>query len=155
MNEQSAAALTASASILIDAPAATIFDILADPRQHSRIDGSGTVRSVTTGPARLTQGSKFGMQMKRGLGYRITNEVVEFDEGVLIAWKHLGAHRWRYELVPEDGSVRVTETWDGSRYGGVPRFFFRLIGLKNTQRAIEQTLVKLREAAESDAGAAE
>ena len=37
-------ATNVSASTTIAAPAATVFDILADPRQHPRIDGSGTVR---------------------------------------------------------------------------------------------------------------
>ena len=31
-------------SITIDAPPAVVFAILAAPRQHSRIDGSGSVR---------------------------------------------------------------------------------------------------------------
>ncbi|WP_110240365.1 SRPBCC family protein [Nocardioides gilvus] len=143
--------LTASASILIEAPASVIFDILADPRQHHRIDGSGTVQAVTTGPDRLSEGAQFGMEMKRGLGYKVTNTVVEFEEDALIAWRHRGLHRWRYELTPEAGKTRVTETWDGSRYSGAPRLFFKLMGLKGTQRSIEETLRTLKAVAESDA----
>lgn len=143
--------LIASASIVVDAPASVIFDILADPRQHHRIDGSGTVQAVTVGPDRLSEGAEFGMQMKRGLGYKMTNRVVEFTEDELIAWRHVGAHRWRYELTTEGDKTRVTETWDGSRYTGVPRLLFKVAGLKGTQRAIEETLVKLKTVAESDA----
>ena len=45
-----------SESIVIDAPAETVFAILADPRQHARIDGSGSVRGLLKGPDRLQQG---------------------------------------------------------------------------------------------------
>jgi uncharacterized protein YndB with AHSA1/START domain len=33
-----------SSSIAVDAPPEVVFAILADPRQHPRIDGSGSVR---------------------------------------------------------------------------------------------------------------
>ena len=33
----------------------------------------------------------------------------------MIAWSHLGGHRWRWELEPVgDSQTRVTETFDGS-----------------------------------------
>ena len=143
--------LIASASIVIDAPASVVFAILADPRQHGRIDGSGTVQAVATGPERLSLGAQFGMQMKRGLGYTSTNTVHEFEEDALIAWGNRGQHRWRYEIVGEGDKVRVTETWDGSNYSGFPKFVLSLLGLKNTQKSIEETLVKLKAAAEADA----
>ncbi|MFC6154729.1 SRPBCC family protein [Nocardioides yefusunii] len=143
--------LVATASIVVDAPASVVFDILADPRQHARIDGSGTVDSVVTGPDRLSEGAQFGMQMKRGFGYKVTNTVVEFDENALIGWKHRGAHVWRYEIFPEGDKVRVTETWDGTANTGFAKFLFTLLGLKGTQKSIEETLVKLKAAAEADA----
>jgi hypothetical protein len=34
--------------------------------------------------------------------------------GRLIAWRHVGPHRWRYELEPDPAGTRVTETWDAS-----------------------------------------
>ncbi|GGD09967.1 SRPBCC family protein [Nocardioides daphniae] len=143
--------LTASASILVDAPASVIFDILADPHQHPRIDGSGTVQEIVDSPDRLSEGAQFSVQMKRGLGYRTTNTVVEYEDDALIAWRHRGQHRWRYELTPEGEKVRVTETWDGSRYSGLPRLVFKLSGLKGAQRSIEETLVRLKAVAEADA----
>ncbi|QCX26158.1 SRPBCC family protein [Nocardioides jishulii] len=146
--------LTASASILVDAPASVIFDILADPRQHTRIDGSGSVQEIVDGPERLSEGAQFTVQMKRGLGYRTNNTVVEYEQDALIAWKHRGAHVWRYELTPEAGKVRVTETWDGSGYSGLPRLIFKITGLKGTQRSIEETLVRLKAVAEADAARA-
>src|SRR5690606_19142718 len=119
--------------------------------QHSRIDGSGQVQEIVDSPARLSEGAQFSVQMRRGLPYRVTNTVVEFADDRLIAWKHRGAHVWRYELQPEGDRVRVTETWDGTAYPAVVRPFFRLLVLKDTRRALEETLVNLRAVAESDA----
>ncbi|MET3962321.1 uncharacterized protein YndB with AHSA1/START domain [Marmoricola sp. OAE513] len=82
--------LNESASTTIAAPAAVVFAILSDPRQHSRIDGSGTVRDSVSGPDRLVLGSRFGMKMKMGAPYRIQNKVVEFEQDALIAWRHMG-----------------------------------------------------------------
>jgi uncharacterized protein YndB with AHSA1/START domain len=140
-----------TARTIIDAPPSAVFAILTDPRQHPRIDGSGTVRGAVSGPERLTLGSRFGMDMKMGAPYKITNKVVEHETDRLIAWRHLGLHRWRYELEPtDDGGTQVTETWDISRYPGlVARGFHAAFGAK-TQRAIEETLVNLKDAAERD-----
>lgn len=141
-----------SARTTIAAPPATVFAILADPRQHPRIDGSGTVRGSLTGPERLELGSEFGMDMKMGAPYRIRNRVVELEEDRLIAWRHQGLHRWRYELTPTaDGGTEVVETWDLSRYPGLVAKAFDLALGRKTQAAIEATLVKLKAAAEADA----
>ncbi len=84
---------------VIPADAATIFDVLADPRQHRDIDGSGSVKDTSgTPPERLALGSRFGMSMRLGVPYVIRNEVVEFDEGRRIAWRHYGHHVWRYTV---------------------------------------------------------
>ena len=141
-----------SASISVAAPPATVFAILADPRQHPRIDGSGTVREALVGPDRLELGSTFGMQMKFAAPYKMKNRVVEFEEDRLIAWRHVGAHRWRYELEPTEDGTYVTETWDTSRLNAVVAGVLTLAGYPaRTQRAIEATLVNLKAAAESDA----
>lgn len=90
-----------------------IFDLLADPRQHPVIDGSGTIRKAQgSAPERLSLGSSFGMDMKLGIPYKITNKVVEFTEGKQIAWRHYGGHIWRYILEPVDGGTKVTEQFD-------------------------------------------
>ena len=142
-----------SASIAIDASPETVFAILTDPQQHPRIDGSGTVRGTLVGPERLALDSTFGIQMKFGAPYKMKNRVVEFEENQLIAWRHVGAHRWRYELEPVDGGTYVTETWDTSRLSAIARGGLALAGYPGrTQRAIEATLVKLKAAAEGDAG---
>lgn len=101
-----------SASAVVAAEPAAVFDLLADPRRHHEFDGSGTVRTAIAGPARLGPGARFGMAMHWGLPYRIRNTVVEFEEGRRIAWRHFGRHVWRYDLEPVAGGTRVTETFD-------------------------------------------
>jgi uncharacterized protein YndB with AHSA1/START domain len=141
-----------SASTTIAAPPATIFAILADPRQHARIDGSGSVQGALSGPERLELGSKFGMKMKIGAPYRIKNTVVEYDEDRLIAWRHIGTHRWRYELEPTADGTRVTETWDLSHCNGATRWVLGALGYPKTHaRSIEKTLATLKSVAEADA----
>ncbi len=104
-----------SRSVVIDAPAERIFDVIADPRQHAAFDGSGTVKGSVKGPERLGLGDSFQMDMKITVPYRMSNTVKEFEENRRIAWAHIGGHRWRYELEPlEGGSTRVTETFDGT-----------------------------------------
>jgi uncharacterized protein YndB with AHSA1/START domain len=142
-----------TASAVITAPPSTIFAILADPRQHPRIDGSGTVRGSVSGPERLSLGAEFGMDMKQGAPYKIKNRVVEFEEDRLIAWRHVGPHRWRYELEPVAGGTRVTESWDLTHYPKPLRPVMRALFGSRTQRAVEQTLVRLQQAAADDAGA--
>ncbi len=120
-----------------------IFDLLADPSQHAAIDGSGTVRGAGEGnPERLHLGAKFGMSMKQGVPYSISNEVVEFDEPTLIAWRHLGKHVWRYRLRAVDGGTEVTEEFDWSlkpHHRAYP-----LAGIpKRNAAAIEATLDRL------------
>jgi hypothetical protein len=105
-----------SRSTIVSAPAQMIFDLLADPRRHSEIDGSGSVQSAQiNAPERLSLNATFGMQMKIGLSYKITNTVVEFEEGKTIAWRHFGAHIWRYILEPVDGGTKVTEQFDWNK----------------------------------------
>ncbi|MGH8823498.1 MAG: SRPBCC family protein [Jiangellaceae bacterium] len=142
-----------SGSVIIDAPAATVFAIVADPHQHSRIDGSGSVRGIVDGPRRLTRGATFAMRMRLfGLPYRITNRVVEYERDRLIAWRHFGAHRWRYELEAlSSGGTRVTETFDYSRYRGWVHVLRLLRFPERNRRGIERTLPRLKAAAEADA----
>jgi uncharacterized protein YndB with AHSA1/START domain len=132
-----------SVSRVIPAPADKIFDVLADPSQHPVIDGSGSVRGAVKGnPDRLTKGAKFGMNMRIGLPYRMRNIVVEFEENKLIAWRHFGRHRWRYELEPVDGGTKVTETFDYS--AALSPQFIELMGYpKKHPAAMEATLERL------------
>jgi len=139
-----------SRSIVVRAPAQGIFDILANPRRHPDFDGSGSVRVAISGPERLSAGAKFGMSMRLGVPYRVSSQVKEFDEGRLIAWAHLGGHRWRYVLEPlTDGSTRVTETFDATTARSARALKLMDAYNRNT-RAIEETLPRLAALAESE-----
>ena len=144
-----------SDSITVDAPASTVFAILADPRQHARIDGGGSVQDLLSGPDRLSKGATFTVAMKLGVPYRIKNTVVEFEEDRRIAWRHFGGHRWRYELEPVgDGTTKVTESFDYSRYDGPRAFLVKALGFpERNRKGIAGTLRRLKDAAESDAAA--
>lgn len=129
---------------VVDAPPEAVFDLLASPRRHREFDGSGSVRDVLPGtPERLGPGDEFGMAMRLGLPYRITNRVVEFEEGRRIAWRHFAGHRWRYLLEPVDGGrTRVTEQFDPTR---VRRpWVYRVLGFdRRNAAAITGTLDRL------------
>ena len=63
-----------SRSVEVAAPAEELFAIVADPRRHSEIDGSGTVRVNIAAPAKLAAGDRFSTKMRMfGLPYRITS----------------------------------------------------------------------------------
>ena len=130
-------------------PAEQIFDLLADPRRHIDFDGSGHLLGDVTGPDRLAFGSKFGMAMKWKAKYRILNKVVEFEEDKQIAWCHFMRHRWRYELRALDSNItEVTETFDG-RTAIFPPVLFLIDAYRINQKAVLQSLVRLKVLAES------
>jgi uncharacterized protein YndB with AHSA1/START domain len=130
---------------VIPADAATIFDVLADPRQHRDIDGSGSVKNISgTPPERLALGSRFGMSMKVGVPYLIHNEVVEFEEGRRIAWRHYGHHVWRYTLEPVPGGTRVTEEFDW-RSSRIPWVLELIRAPEKNAVAMERTLERLED----------
>jgi hypothetical protein len=130
-----------SVSRLIRAPASRIFDLLADPRQHVLLDGSGSVSSLKSAPQRLALGSTFSMHMKMGVGYVTRNRVVEFEENRRIAWHHFALFIWRYELTEVFGGTVVTESFNYDR-----PWAFVIIAMKFPERnrvAMEGTLERL------------
>ncbi len=124
-----------------------LFDIVADPAMHPVIDGSGSVQQAHSGnPQRLALGATFGMDMKLGAPYKITNTVVEFEEGRRLAWRHFNGHVWRYTFEPVDGGTRVTEQWDATKVWN--KLALRLAGFpKRNRDGIIATLARLDEVA--------
>ena len=127
----------------IPVPPATIFDLLADPRQHPRLDGSGTVATVRRGPQRLFLGATFSMNMKITVDYFTRNKVVVFDENRSIAWHHVAQFVWRYDLEEHDGGTIVTESFNYDKpwgfvavWGGFP---------EKNRAAMTETLRRLEE----------
>ncbi|MET8569144.1 SRPBCC family protein [Streptomyces sp. NPDC004783] len=123
-----------SATLVVAAPAATVFAVLADPAAHRAIDGTGWVREAVD-PAPLTEaGQIFRMAMYHpghpDGDYRTVNKVQVFDPPRALAWLtgrelddgrfEFGGWLWRYDLVPlGPAGTEVTLTYDWS---AVPRF---------------------------------
>jgi uncharacterized protein YndB with AHSA1/START domain len=139
---------------LIPAPPEDIFDLLATPSRHTELDGSGTVQQARGSGRRVGLGDRFGMNMRWGVPYFTHNEVTEFEEGRLIAWRTLApaplsllftGRTWRYELTPAEGGTLVRETWDTSTERPLTRALIRerLGGL--TKRNMQQTLERLEQ----------
>jgi uncharacterized protein YndB with AHSA1/START domain len=111
-----------SVNRVIDAPAAALFAIVSDASRHPEIDGSGALEQLKDGSApQLTLGSTFGMKMKMGVPYSMSNTVIEFEPDRRIAWKtvqsgplgrFIGGRIWRYEFEAVEGGTKVTESWD-------------------------------------------
>jgi uncharacterized protein YndB with AHSA1/START domain len=133
-----------SMSRVVDAPPSRIFELLVDPANHPLLDGSGSVlASRSSGPRRLELGSRFGMDMRLGLPYKILNTVVEFEPDRLIAWRHFSGHRWRWQLRDlGEGRTEVTETFDWSTARS-PRAIELLGFPQRNRKGIEATLVRL------------
>lgn len=106
-----------SASRDIAAPAARIFELIADPAQQPRWDGNENLAEAPAGQRVKAVGDVFVMTLT--LGVNRENHIVEFAEGRRIAWKPsepgqpTPGHVWRWELEPiDDGHTRVTHTYD-------------------------------------------
>ena len=134
-----------SASNFVPATPHEIFELLANPAMHPMIDGSGSVLAAKdAAPKRLSLNTTFGMSMKKGMPYKITNTVVEFVEDKQIAWRPFGGHIWRYILEPTTGGTTVTEQF-AYRDSRSP-LMLELAGyVKGNNKAIKQTLVNLAE----------
>ena len=124
----------------IPAAPGLIFELLADPRQHGKFDGSGSVKAArVSGPSRLSLGAEFSMDMKIGVPYKMTNTVVEFEENQRIGWRHFGGHIWRYILEPVDGGTKVTEQFD-YKNNKSPLMLKILRSIANNEKSMIKTL---------------
>ncbi|MGD1255932.1 SRPBCC family protein [Mycobacterium seoulense] len=139
-----------SRSVEVAAPAAELYAMAADPRRHSELDGSGTVRDNIKVPAEMAVGSKFSTKMKMyGLPYRITSTVTALKPNELVEWRHPVGHRWRWEFEALSPSLtRVTETFDYRDAGAIKnalKYYERIGACKGNAAGIEATLAQLRD----------
>ena len=116
-----------SASREIAAPAARIFELIADPAEQPRWDGNDNLKHADSGQRVRAAGDVFTMTLTRGSVRE--NTVVEFEEGRLIAWRpnvpgrERPGHLWRWQLEPIDaGRTRVTHTYDWTELTDRSRF---------------------------------
>jgi uncharacterized protein YndB with AHSA1/START domain len=116
-----------SASREIAAPAAAIFELIADPAQQPRWDGNDNLAQAEPGQRVHNVGDVFVMTLTGGNVRE--NHIVEFEEGRRIAWmpaepgKDRPGHLWRWEL-EKLGLSRtfVTHTYDWSGLTDESRF---------------------------------
>jgi hypothetical protein len=119
----------------IEAPAAHIFEVLANPQRHMDFDGSGMLRGAVLDRPISEVGDTFTMKMHRlGDDYLMLNYVVEFEPNRRIFWEPApgdpsraegddpskvgipAGYRWGYTLVPDgDDATVVTEVFDFGR----------------------------------------
>jgi hypothetical protein len=131
---------TVEASRRIEAPAALIFEILANPQCHADFDGSHMLREAGLDRPIVGVGDTFSMKMNRlGRDYLMINHVVEFESDRRIFWEPApgdldtaggdpskigipAGYRWGYILNPdgEDATV-VTEVFDCGRLSDLLR----------------------------------
>ncbi len=115
----------------IKAPAALIFEILANPQRHMDFDGSDMLRGAVIDRPISGVGETFTMKMHRlGRDYLMLNYVVEFEPDRRIVWEPApgdlatagddpskvgipAGYRWGYLLAPDgDNATIVTEVFD-------------------------------------------
>ncbi|WP_197377284.1 polyketide cyclase [Mycolicibacterium baixiangningiae] len=130
---------TMTATTVINAPAARVFDLLADPATHTAIDGTGWVRQPVDRDPLTRTGQIFRMGMYHDnhptKHYEMSNRVEVFERPRAIAWQpgaepryipghpdpedtavDYGGWIWRYDLEPvDDTRTGVTLTYDWSR----------------------------------------
>lgn len=110
----------ATATREVAAPAAVIFELIADPSKQPLWDGNDNLANAAEGQRVNAVGDVFVMTLTRGAVRE--NHVVEFEEGRLIAWRPSEpglpqpGHLWRWELEPiDDNRTKVTHTYDWSQ----------------------------------------
>jgi uncharacterized protein YndB with AHSA1/START domain len=112
-----------SVSRRIEAPAADIFKLLADPDRHPEFDGSEMLRGGASNEVIVGVGDVFITKMYfTAMGdYEMHNRIVEFEADRCIAWEPgnpelaTNGSRWRYDLAPDGPNATVvTETYDCS-----------------------------------------
>jgi uncharacterized protein YndB with AHSA1/START domain len=123
------------ATITVDAPIETVFDVLVDPSTHQHIDGTGWVRDSLDGKPLTEVGQIFRIAMYHDnhpeKNYEMSNRVEVLDRPRAIAWQpgqgpgdrgHLmasedlqfGGWTWRYDLEatgPNQTAVTLTYDW--------------------------------------------
>jgi len=137
-----------SRSVEVAAPASELFAIVADPRRHHELDGSGTVRDNIKCPSEIVEGAKFSTKMQMwGVPYRIVSTVTALKQDELFEWRHPVGHRWRWEFEAVSPTLtRVTETFDYRNTGRIKdtlEYYKRFGFVRGNVKGIEATLTKL------------
>lgn len=115
-------------STTVDAPAAAVFAVLADPANHAAIDGTGWVRDALDGEPITRTGQLFRIAMYHDNvpdgHYEMANKVIAFEPDRAIGWEpgqegedgtvEYGGWTWHYDLDPvgpQKTTVTLTYDW--------------------------------------------
>ena len=141
-----------SARLEMTAPSARVFELIADPAAQPRWDGNDNLVRSEPGQRVRRAGQVFTTHLTNGMVRE--NHVVDFVEGVRIAWRPAEpglappGHQWSFELETlEPGRTRVTHTYDWSELtdeGRMPR------ARATTSERLLASLERLRDLAEDD-----
>jgi hypothetical protein len=120
-----------SVSRSVAAPAAKIFQVLADPANHPALDGSGMLREAPgqSVPSRAGDTFMMAMYLPELGNYLMLNRITAFERDRRIDWEPtpgdavasrnaglpLGApqgYKWGYQLQPDGDTTIVTELFD-------------------------------------------
>lgn len=143
-------ATSVSATRTVAAPAADLFAVVADPRRHAEVDGSGmVVGDDVTGPITAV-GEVFRMHVRhpRAGDYDTDNHVSRFEDGRLLAWRTAGVDKepagwewsWRFDPL-DDGATRVTLTCDWSAVDDpavLERMSFPVVPQPDLERSLDR-----------------
>lgn len=140
---------------VIDHSAAEIFELLSNPENHDRLDGSGFVRGDYKSDRIQQVGDVFTMDMvgdHMGGEYKTDNHVTGFAKDKLLAWRTAPAGteppgwEWVWELEPQGSDstlVRHTYDWSGVTDKAIlEKVSFPLV----TEKQLEDTLGNLASA---------
>ena len=104
--------LTGAVRAQINAPAEALWNIVADPKRHPELAGSGEPREtwlVGEGPIRV--GSTFeSRQNVLGVKYTSRSEVVACEAPRLLRWTTAGQIDWEFRFEPTDAGTMVTHS---------------------------------------------
>lgn len=144
----------AVSELRIEAPAADIFELIADPARQPEWDTNDNLGSAAEGQRVRAVGASFVTILSKGTVRE--SRVVEFEEARRIAWLPIDertgsapGHLWRYELEPlSDGTTLVRHTYDWTNLSD-PRRLDR--ARLTTPDRLQASLKRLAEVAEAAA----
>jgi uncharacterized protein YndB with AHSA1/START domain len=146
-----------SHSVVIDAPAETLYDMLADVTRMGEWSSActGATWDEGAGPA-ATEGAWFtGHNLMGDRAYDAHCEIVAAERPTSIAWmqggRHAGVTEWRYRFTLVDGGTEVTESWTHIRPFSADRVDDDMAKAMRTafDGGIQETLSKLKTSVES------
>ncbi|MGB3482862.1 MAG: SRPBCC family protein [Mycobacterium sp.] len=108
---------TVARRVEVSAPAAEVFALIANPREHHELAGAGVTRDVPVlGPERLSVGDSFTVGLQQaGIPYQATSTVTSLEIDKSIEWVDAYARKWRWEFTETAaGTTEVTESMDYS-----------------------------------------